>query len=112
MGLVNFLMVFTLIVSTLMVSAPKVSAAAVYVTDSGSTLVVNTGSGLIYTINKANGDMVSCKLNGTELTGTKPSHINSGLGSANVTWSRSPSGSTLVITVDAGLNTLLCVPWR
>ncbi len=102
MGLVNFLMVFTLIVSTLMVSAPKVSAAAVYVTDSGSTLVVNTGSGLIYTINKANGDMVSCKLNGTELTGTKPSHINSGLGSANVTWSRSPSGSTLVITVDAG----------
>ncbi|MBW4083689.1 rhamnogalacturonan lyase B N-terminal domain-containing protein [Paenibacillus sp. S150] len=76
-------------------------AATVYVTDNGSTLVVNTGAGLVYTVNKDNGDITSCKLNGTELNSTsKASHISSGLGSAaNVTWSTSPSGSTVQITV-------------
>lgn len=76
-------------------------AATVYVTDNGSTLVVNTGSGLVYTVNKNNGDITSCKLNGIELNSTsKASHIGSGLGSAaNVTWSTSPSGSTVQITV-------------
>lgn len=77
-------------------------AATVYVTDNGSSIVVNTGSGLEYTVNKDNGDITSAKMNGTELSssGGKGSHIASGLGSAaNVTWSKSPSGSTVLITV-------------
>lgn len=75
-------------------------AAAIGVTDNGSTIVINTGAGLVYTVNKNNGDIISCKLNGTELNNTsKASHINSGLGSStNVSWTTSPSGSTVVIT--------------
>lgn len=77
----------------------KISAfAAIGVTDNGSTIVVNTKVGLVYTINKSNGDMTSCKLNSTELCGsTKASHIGSGLGLATVTWTTSPSGATIVI---------------
>ncbi|CAM3663714.1 rhamnogalacturonan lyase B N-terminal domain-containing protein [Marinicrinis lubricantis] len=76
-------------------------AATVYVTDNGSTIVVNTGAGLEYTINKDNGDLTSAKMNGTELSSSgKKSHIGSGLGSAaTVTWGKSPSGSTVLITV-------------
>ncbi|GMK40449.1 hypothetical protein PCCS19_35050 [Paenibacillus sp. CCS19] len=81
------------------VPSPSAFAATVYVTDNGSTVVVDTGAGLVYTINKSNGDMTSAKMNGTELIGSKPSHIASGLGSATVTWSKSPSGSTVNITV-------------
>lgn len=75
-------------------------AATIYVTDNGSRIEVNTGAGLIYTVNKTNGDIISAKMNGTELNGSsKASHIGSGLGSANVTWNTSPSGSTVLITV-------------
>ncbi|SFS03480.1 rhamnogalacturonan lyase B N-terminal domain-containing protein [Anaeromicropila populeti] len=96
---VSFVLVLTLLLTAGILPAPKVFAAAIGVTDNGSYVVVNTGAGLIYTINKANGDMTSCKMNGTELTGTKPSHINSGLGTATVTWGKSPSGATVLITV-------------
>lgn len=95
----SLLLSFILIVSGLFIGVPIINAKAVGITDNGSYFTVDTGAGLIYKINKANGDMTSCKLNGTELTGTKPSHINSGLGNANVTYSKSPSGSTVVITV-------------
>lgn len=80
----------------------KVSAAAIGVIDNGSKIVVDTKAGLVYTIDKTNGDMTSCKLNGTELLGsTKPSHISSGLGSSTkVSWATSPSGSTLTITCE------------
>lgn len=91
-----------LVVTTMMVSAPVIHAKPVGINNSGSNLIINTGSGLVYTINKKNGDMTSCKLNGIELCGSKPSHINSGLGSANVTYSTSPSGATVVITVVSG----------
>ncbi|QLG37717.1 hypothetical protein HW560_06100 [Paenibacillus sp. E222] len=75
-------------------------AATIYVTDNGSRIEVNTGAGLVYTVNKTNGDIISAKMNGTELNGSsKGSHIGSGLGSANVTWNTSPSGSTVLITV-------------
>lgn len=74
-------------------------AASIGVTDNGSTIVVTTGAGLVYTINKTNGDMTSAKLNGTELNGTnKASQINSGLGSATVTWTTFSSGSIVLIT--------------
>ncbi|MFJ2046719.1 rhamnogalacturonan lyase B N-terminal domain-containing protein [Paenibacillus taichungensis] len=75
-------------------------AATINVTDNGSRIEVNTGAGLVYTVNKTNGDIISAKMNGTELNGTsKASHIGSGLGSASVTWNTSPSGSTVLITV-------------
>lgn len=96
-----FIVIAVMAVSIHVFPASKSYAATVYVTDNGSTIVVNTGAGLIYTINKDNGDLVSSKLNGIELSGsTKASHIASGLGSAaNVTWNTSPSGSTVLITV-------------
>lgn len=97
---ISMLLVFVLVVTAWFIPAASVEAATVYVTDNGSTIVVNTGAGLEYTINKANGDLISCKLNGVQLSGSsKASHIGSGLGSATVTWSKSPSGSTVLITV-------------
>ena len=101
-GFYSILLAFAMIVSSLMVTCPSVQAKPVGISNSGSYLTINTGSGLVYTINKKNGDMTSCKLNGIELCGSKPSHINSGLGSANVTYSTSPSGATVVITVTSG----------
>lgn len=71
--------------------------------DNGSSIIVNTGSGLIYTINKKNGDMTSCKLDGIELNSlNKKSQVNSGLGPSTVTWQKLSSGSTIVITVTHG----------
>ncbi|MNI25252.1 hypothetical protein D3C73_788930 [compost metagenome] len=98
---IRILIVIAMIAAVSFVPASTGYAATIYVTDNGSTLVVNTGAGLIYTVNQDNGDITSCKLNGTELSGTsKGSHISSGLGSAaDVTWSTSPSGSTVLITV-------------
>ncbi|UOQ49861.1 polysaccharide lyase family protein [Gracilibacillus caseinilyticus] len=91
----------TIILVCMVFPAERGQAATVYVTDNGSTLVINTGAGLEYTVDKDNGDITSSKMNGTELTGsTKNSHIASGLGSgADVTWNKSPSGSTVLITV-------------
>ncbi|KAA8753904.1 rhamnogalacturonan lyase B N-terminal domain-containing protein [Paenibacillus sp. UASWS1643] len=75
-------------------------AATINVSDNGSRIEVNTGSGLVYVVNKTNGDIISAKMNGTELNSNRGSHIGSGLGSsANVTWNTSPSGSTVLITV-------------
>lgn len=99
---IGIVMAVVLFAAAILIPAPKGYAATIYVTDNGTSLVVNTGAGLVYTVNKDNGDITSCKLNGTELSssGGKGSHIASGLGSAaNVTWSTSPSGSTLLITV-------------
>lgn len=76
-------------------------AAAIGVTDNGTSIIVDTKSGLVYTIKKSNGDMTSCKLNGVELCGqTKASHISSGLSNATVSYTTSPSGSTVVITCE------------
>jgi len=96
----SIVLVFSMVVASLSIPRSNVQAATIYVTDNGSTIVVNTGAGLVYTVNKSNGDIISCKLNGVELQGSsKNSHIGSGLGSANVTWNTSPSGSTVLITV-------------
>lgn len=98
----SILLAFAMILSSLMVTCPSIQAKAVGISNSGSYLTISTGSGLVYTINKTNGDMTSCKMNGIELCGSKPSHINSGLGSADVTYNTSPSGATVVITVTSG----------
>ncbi|GAK41575.1 rhamnogalacturonan lyase B N-terminal domain-containing protein [Paenibacillus urinalis] len=100
--MVSFFLILVMVGAAVLYPADKGYAATVYVTDNGTSIVVNTGSGLEYTVNKDNGDITSAKMNGTELSssGGKGSHIASGLGSAaNVTWSKSPSGSTVLITV-------------
>lgn len=97
---VSVVLMFTLL-TALLVPQTGVFAAAIGVKDNGTAIVVDTKAGLVYTIKKSNGDMTSCKLNGTELCGSsKASHIGSGLGSAKVTWSTSPSGATVVITCE------------
>lgn len=77
------------------------SANSINVIENGNTISVNTGSGLIYTIDKENGDMISCKLNGTELNGkTKHSQVEMGLGKSKVTYNKSESGSTVTIAAE------------
>jgi len=97
---VSFIVMIAFVIATCLIPSTNSYAAAIGVTDNGSTIVIDTKAGLVYTINKSNGDMTSCKFNGTELIGSKPSHINSGLGSATVTWNTSPSGATVVITCE------------
>jgi len=81
-------------------AAPAAFAAAIGVTDNGTTIVIDTHAGLVYTVVKASGDMTSIKWNGTELNdASKHSEISSGLGSATTTWVTSPSGSTVTITI-------------
>ncbi|MBU3158129.1 rhamnogalacturonan lyase B N-terminal domain-containing protein [Clostridium estertheticum] len=96
---ISLIFVIIITLATNLVPGTYVHAASIGVTDNGSTIVVTSGAGLIYTINKTNGDMTSCKLNGTELNGTnKASQISSGLGSATVTWTTFSSGATVLIT--------------
>lgn len=93
-------LILALIVTASIYPASTGQAATIYVNDTGSRIEVNTGSGLVYVVNRTNGDIISAKMNGTELNSNRGSHIGSGLGSsANVTWNTSPSGSTVLITV-------------
>ncbi|OOM13790.1 rhamnogalacturonan lyase B N-terminal domain-containing protein [Clostridium saccharobutylicum] len=96
---ISVMLAIAIIIVTTFTEGINAYAASLSVKDNGSTIVVDTGSGLVYTINKANGDMTSCKLNGTELNAkNKASQISSGLGSAHVTWSTFSSGSQVLIT--------------
>src|SRR5690242_7389756 len=82
-----------------LVSSPQDAFAAFGVTDSGGFLTVDSGAGLVFKLNKSNGDITSMKFNnGPELNDqSKFSQISSGLGSATVTWGLSPSGTTALI---------------
>ncbi len=60
--------------------------AAFGLTNSGGFYTVDTGAGLVFKINQANGDLTSLTYNGTQLQDqTKFSGVSSGLGSATVT---------------------------
>ncbi|KAJ7935501.1 polysaccharide lyase family 4 protein [Mycena leptocephala] len=60
--------------------------AAFGVTTSGSNMLVDSGAGLVTTINTANGDITSINFNGKQLQdSTKFTQLSSGLGSATVT---------------------------
>ncbi|TCD69019.1 hypothetical protein EIP91_009082 [Steccherinum ochraceum] len=64
----------------------EVAFAAFGVTSSGNNFVVDSGAGLVTTINKSNGDLTSLKFNGKELQDqSKFTQLSSGLGSATVT---------------------------
>jgi rhamnogalacturonan endolyase len=51
-------------------------------TESGNNIVVTTDGGLVFTVNKSNGDVTSMVYNGIEVQdpGSKKSHISSGIG--------------------------------
>jgi len=70
------------------------------VTAGGGVLTVNNESGLVYQVSQTSGDITSIQWNGRELNDrAKGSHLSSGLGSATVSFSLSPSGTTSVITI-------------
>ncbi|KAF8895440.1 polysaccharide lyase family 4 protein [Infundibulicybe gibba] len=72
--------------------------AAFGVTKSGSNLLVDSGAGLVTTINTANGDITSLNFNGKQLQdSSKFTQLSSGLGSATVT--SSVANNIAVVTI-------------
>jgi len=62
---------------------------------------VDTGAGLVVTVDRANGDITSLLWEGTELNSAKKkSHIGSGLGSATVGARMDDSAGTILITAE------------
>ncbi|KAF2678739.1 polysaccharide lyase family 4 protein [Lentithecium fluviatile CBS 122367] len=60
--------------------------AAFGLTSTSSRYIVDTDGGLVFEVNRSNGDITSLKYNGVEYQGTgKASAINSGLGTSTVT---------------------------
>jgi rhamnogalacturonan endolyase len=80
--------------------SPGHAFAAFGITSSGGNYIVDTGGGLVFRVNGSSCDINSLKLNGgAELQATSAgSHIASGLGTATVTTSLSPSGTSGLIT--------------
>jgi rhamnogalacturonan endolyase len=78
--------------------APAAAAATPFgFTSSGGFYIVSTGAGLTFKIRQSDGDMTSLNYNGTELQDLSSfSQVESGLGAATVTASR--SGNFIVIT--------------
>ncbi|KAJ1564368.1 hypothetical protein HK096_008325, partial [Nowakowskiella sp. JEL0078] len=74
-------------VVVLLLSLPAVFASWGY-TDTGSNYVIDTGSNLVFSVSKTNGDINSIKYYGTEYEGWptgQHSHVQSGLGTSTVT---------------------------
>jgi rhamnogalacturonan endolyase len=96
---IRIIMVIAIVLVTSFTGGTRAYAASIGVTDDGTNIIVDTGAGLVYKIKKTTGDMTSAKLNGTELNSSnKPSQIDSGLGTATVTYSTFASGSQVLIT--------------
>ncbi|KAI0081584.1 hypothetical protein K474DRAFT_1587374 [Panus rudis PR-1116 ss-1] len=75
-----------------------IAFAAFGVTKSGSNFLVDSGAGLVTTINGNNGDITSLKFNGKELQDqSKFTQLSSGLGSATVT--SSVNNNIAIITI-------------
>ncbi|MEY4489841.1 MAG: hypothetical protein RIQ79_2349 [Verrucomicrobiota bacterium] len=80
--------------------APASAFAAFGLTTSSTQYTVDTGGGLVFKVDRANGNIPSIAWNGTELNDTaKPSGIASGLGSTGTTVSAVTSGSNIIVTV-------------
>jgi len=79
---------------------PVSAFAAFGIVSSGGNYSVDTEGGLVFRVNGSSCDINSLRLNGgAELQATSAgSHLSSGLGSATVTTSLSPSGTTGVIS--------------
>ncbi|NUS16831.1 MAG: hypothetical protein HOY69_36460 [Streptomyces sp.] len=83
--------------------ATPLLATAFGYTSSGGYYTVSTGAGLSFKISQSNGDMVSLNYNGTELqpSGTKGSHVESGLGSG-ATVTATQNGSYVIVSASVG----------
>ncbi|BCU77912.1 rhamnogalacturonan lyase B N-terminal domain-containing protein [Luteolibacter sp. LG18] len=82
------------------VLAPDTASAAFGLTTTTSTYVVDTGGGLVFTVNRSNGGITSIVWNGTELNDTaKASSINSGVGSTGTTVAATVSGTNIIVSV-------------
>jgi rhamnogalacturonan endolyase len=80
--------------------AGELQVAPFSVTAGGGFLTVNNESGLVYKVRQTSGDITSIQWNGKELNDqAKASQLSSGLGSATVSFSLTPSGTTSVITI-------------
>jgi hypothetical protein len=64
----------------LLLAASRTALAAFGVTTAGSAFRVDTGGGLVFDVNKSNGDITSLNYRGTQYQADKATHINSGLG--------------------------------
>lgn len=81
--------------------APAASVFAAFgLTTTSTQYTVDTGAGLVFKVDRANGNIPSIKYNGVELNdSTKSSHINSGIGSTGTTATASATSSTILITI-------------
>ncbi|MFT3870949.1 MAG: rhamnogalacturonan lyase B N-terminal domain-containing protein [Nibricoccus sp.] len=91
---------FLCLVSTFLF-VPNAAYAAFGLTDNATTYGVDTGAGLTFLVNKANGDITSIVFNGVEYRSTtgRFSHIASGLGSATTVSANSDGSSFVKITI-------------
>ncbi|KAJ2926778.1 hypothetical protein H1R20_g10303, partial [Candolleomyces eurysporus] len=82
----------------------KVAFAAFGFTTSGNSINVDTNAGLLFTVNKATGDITSMKFNGIEVQdpGSKKSHINSGIGATCSATRTGNNNNYIKITCEAG----------
>lgn len=75
--------------------------AAFGLIDSGGYYIVDTGAGLVFKVQKLSGDITSLNYRGVEYQEpTKGSHINSGLGTSNVTATAYGSDYVKITVVD------------
>ena len=81
--------------------APAASVFAAFgLTTTSTQYTVDTGAGLVFKVDRANGNIPSIKYNGVELNdSTKASHINSGIGSTGTTVTASATSGTILITI-------------
>ncbi|KAF8676545.1 Polysaccharide lyase family 4 protein [Rhizoctonia solani] len=75
--------------SLLLTSFIAPAFAAFGVKESGNSFIVDTDGGLVFTVDKRNGDITSMLYNGIQAQDqTKRSHISSGLGNAPCSWTK------------------------
>jgi rhamnogalacturonan endolyase len=81
--------------------APTPAFAAFGYTDSGAAYVVDTGAGLVFHVDKANGDITSIVFNGVEYKGPsgKGTHIASGLGTPTTVTPETDGATYVKITL-------------
>ena len=87
--------------------APAVAFGAFGLTTSTGFYTVDTGGGLVFKVDRSNGDIASLAYNGTEYQySAKGSHINSGLGAGCTVSATTIGGNTIKITVTDPTGTL------
>ena len=78
---------------------PVRASQKIAVTEDARGFSVDTGAGLVYTIRRENGDIVSCRFHGTELNSqVKHSQVGMGLGKAEVSCRLASSGTVVILT--------------